>query len=129
MATSIEQNSTPQETVMTIAQRTAQILALVLFAAGSNAFAAEVPAVFDAASCKATYPKLSLVNEEQGTVSMRFLVSAAGKVVESKLEKSSGSKHLDKAALTAVADCKFKPGNKDGVPSQTWTTVNYVWSL
>ncbi len=114
---------------MHIAQISVRILASVILVAGANAYASEVPAVFDAANCKATYPKQSLMNEEQGIVQMQFLVSPAGKVIESKLDKSSGSKTLDKAALSAITACKFKPGTKDGAPSQTWTKVEYVWSL
>lgn len=106
----------------------AAVFATLILAAGQAA-ASDVPASFDVANCKANYPKQSLVNEEQGVTSMQFLVSAAGKVVESKLEKSSGSKSLDKAALSAISACKFKPGSKDGVPAQTWTKVDYVWSL
>jgi protein TonB len=114
---------------MPSAHRAARLIAAVLLAAGSSAYANEVPALFEAASCKVSYPKTALMNEEQGVVAMQFLVSAAGKVVESKLDKSSGSKTLDKAAMTAVAACKFKPGTKDGAPSQTWARVEYVWSL
>jgi protein TonB len=93
------------------------------------AFASEVPASVDAKKCKAEYPKASLLNEEQGAVSMAFLVSPTGDVVESKVEKSSGYKNLDKAALKALAACKFKPGTKDGAPAQTWAKVDYVWAL
>ncbi|WP_107877727.1 energy transducer TonB [Pseudoduganella sp. UC29_71] len=95
----------------------------------TSAFAAEVPAVFDAKNCKAEYPKASLLNEEQGAVSMAFLVSPAGEVLDSKVEKSSGFKNLDKAALKAISACKFKPGTKDGAVAQTWTKVDYVWKL
>ena len=95
----------------------------------ASAFAAETPAVFDAKSCKAEYPKASLMNEEQGTVSMAFLVSASGEVMDSKVDKSSGYKNLDKAAVKAISACKFKPGTKDGAVAQTWTKVDYVWSL
>ncbi|SFV10612.1 energy transducer TonB [Pseudoduganella namucuonensis] len=95
----------------------------------ATGFAAEVPAVFDAKNCKAEYPKASLMNEEQGAVSMAFLVSAGGEVVESKVEKSSGFKNLDKAAVKAISACKFKPGTKDGAVAQTWTKVDYVWQL
>jgi protein TonB len=114
---------------MQIAKRAAQLFATVIVAAGANAYAVEVPATFDAKGCKVTYPKQSLVNEEQGVTSMQFLVSPAGKVVDSKLEKSSGYKALDKAAMTALASCQFKPGTKDGAPSQTWTKVDYAWAL
>jgi protein TonB len=95
----------------------------------SAAFAGEVPAAFDSKNCKAEYPKASLVNEEQGTVSMSFLVSPGGEVVESKVEKSSGYKNLDKAAIKAISACKFKPGTKDGSVAQTWTRVDYAWAL
>jgi protein TonB len=104
------------------------LTAATLFIAGS-AIAGEVPAGFDHNKCKADYPKASLVNEETGVTVMSFLVSADGSVVESKLDKSSGYKNLDKAAMKAVSACKFKPGSKDGAPAQTWATVNYTWAL
>ena len=93
------------------------------------AHAVEVPAVFEPAKCKAEYPKASLMNEEQGTVSMSFLVNPDGTVADSKLEKTSGFKNLDKAALKSISACKFKPGTKDGAPAQTWTKVDYAWKL
>ena len=106
------------------------LAAAVLFAAvGSNAIASEVPASFDPKTCKAEYPKAALMNEEQGIVSIKFLVSADGKVLESKLDKTSGFKSLDKAAISAISACKFKPGSKDGKPDSTWTKVEYNWTL
>jgi len=105
------------------------IAAIVLSAVSAVTIAAEVPASVDAKNCKAEYPKASLMNEEQGDVKMAFLVGADGNVVESKLEKSSGFKNLDKAALKALSGCKFKPGTKDGAVAQTWTKVDYSWKL
>ena len=105
------------------------VVAAALFMSASAAFAAEVPASFDAKNCKADYPKASLMNEEQGTVSMSFLVSAGGDVKDSKVDKSSGFKNLDKAAIKAISACKFKPGTKDGAPAETWTKVDYAWKL
>jgi len=105
------------------------VVAAVLFMSASAAFAGEVPASLDAKNCKAEYPKASLMNEEQGTVSMAFLVSAGGDVKDSKVEKSSGFKNLDKAAIKAISACKFKPGSKDGAPAETWTKVDYAWKL
>ena len=103
--------------------------ALLFSAVGSTAVAGEVAAVFDAKSCKAEYPKAALMNEEQGVVSMMFLISAEGRVLESKLDKTSGFKSLDKAAMNAISACKFKPGSKDGRPETTWTKVDYSWKL
>ncbi len=106
------------------------ILAAVLMSSMTVAVvAAEVPAVFDPKTCKAEYPKASLMNEEQGTVSMSFLVASDGSVTESKLDKTSGFKNLDKAAIKSISACKFKPGTKDGSPAQTWTKVDYAWKL
>jgi len=105
------------------------VVVAVLASSASVAFAAEVPASFDAKNCKAEYPKASLMNEEQGTVSMSFLVKADGTVADSKVDKSSGFKNLDKAAIKALSACKFKPGTKDGVPAETWTKVDYAWKL
>ncbi|MPQ59723.1 energy transducer TonB [Duganella sp. FT27W] len=105
------------------------IAAFLLSATSAAAMAAEVPATIDAKNCKAEYPKASLINEEQGDVKMAFLVGADGNVVDSKLEKSSGFKNLDKAAMKALSACKFKPGTKDGAVAQTWAKVDYSWKL
>jgi protein TonB len=110
-------------------KRTSTIAALLFAVASSTSFAAEVPASFDAKNCKAEYPKASLMNEEEGNVQVAFLVSADGSVVDSKIEKTSGHKNLDKAAVKGLSACKFKPGTKDGAPAQTWAKVDYVWKL
>jgi protein TonB len=105
------------------------VAALLLTGVSSISFAGEVPATFDAKTCKAEYPKASLMNEEEGAVSLAFLVAADGSVVDSKVEKTSGFKGLDKAAQKGLSACKFKPGTKDGSPAQTWAKVDYVWKL
>ena len=106
------------------------LLCSLLLAAASSAMAADTAPVMDNKSCDPPkYPKAALINEETGTVAMGFLVSLDGKVVDSKVEKSSGSKSLDKAALTALGQCKFKPGTKDGKPDQVWAKVDFVWKL
>ena len=114
---------------MSNSKRWLSVVAAVLVSSAPAVFAAEVPASFDAKSCKAEYPKASLMNEEQGTVSMSFLVNPDGTVADSKVEKSSGFKNLDKAAIKALSACKFKPGTKDGAPAETWTKVDYAWKL
>lgn len=75
--------------------------------------------------CVIEYPKASLMNEEKGTVVMSLKISADGKVLESKLSKSSGFKNLDKAATTSILKCKFQPPGTDG----QWHTMEYVWTL
>ena len=101
-----------------------------VLAASATSFAADVSPVIDMKTCEPPkYPKAALMNEETGTVGMGFLVAVDGKVTESKVEKSSGSKSLDKAALAALGQCKFKPGSKDGKPDALWAKVDFVWKL
>jgi len=102
----------------------------ILICASVSSFAAEVSPVLDSKSCEAPkYPKAALMNEEQGTVALMFLVPPDGHVADSKIEKSSGSKSLDKAALSAFSQCKFKPGMKDGKPDALWAKVEFNWKL
>ena len=105
------------------------LMALLVAGAAGSAFAGETPARFDPSKCKVEYPRASLMNEEQGVTVVSFLVNADGSVADSKLEKSSGFKGLDKAALKGLSACKFTPGTKDGAPAQTWTKVDYAWRL
>lgn len=92
--------------------------------------AADVAPVMDRNSCEAPkYPKAALINEDTGTVSMSFLIGADGKVSDSRVDKSSGAKSLDKAAITALSLCKFKPGTKDGKPEAVWVKLDFVWKL
>ncbi|MES2741915.1 MAG: TonB family protein [Pseudomonadota bacterium] len=89
-----------------------------------------IPAVVDFGTCaKPEYPKNSLRNEETGTSQLSFLIGVDGRVVESKVVKSSGSRDLDKAAVAAISKCVFKPGSVDGKPEQSWQPMAYVWTL
>ena len=89
-----------------------------------------VPAVASSSSCeKPEYPPASRRLEEAGTVVLRFLIAAEGRIIESKVESSSGSPRLDEAARLALSKCKFKPGSVDGVPEQSWASMKYTWRL
>jgi len=86
--------------------------------------------VIDFNTCdKPEYPRESLKLGQAGTVMMSFLVSVDGAVVDSKILRSSGYGHLDKAAQVALKRCKFSPSTRDGKPVQDWMPVQYAWSL
>jgi protein TonB len=105
------------------------LLAITLLTSVVAANAADIPTV-DKQSCeKASYPKSALLNEETGTVMLSVLVSPDGSVVESKIDQSSGSKTLDKAAAKIYSTCKFKPAMKDGKAQQAWAKLEHIWSL
>ena len=87
-------------------------------------------AVISASSCeKPEYPSASKRLEEEGTVTLKFLVGADGKVLESAVEKSSGFRRLDEAARAGLSKCQFKPGTVDGKPQQSWASMKYTWRL
>lgn len=103
--------------------------ALVLLSSGI--FAADVkPTLDSSAPCPTPeYPRTSLANEEQGTVVLGILVAPDGKVADSKIEKSSGHRALDKATVSTFAKCKYKPGTKDGKLDQVWVNQAFEWKL
>lgn len=84
----------------------------------------------DTRSCsRPAYPEEDARQRNAGTVTMNFLIGIDGKVVESKVVKSSGYRSLDEAARSALAKCRFKPPvTQDGQLVQAWTAVQYVWT-
>ena len=89
-----------------------------------------VAAVVNSANCETPdYPSASRRLEEEGTVSLRFLVGVDGKVIQAEVEKSSGYKRLDEAARAGLSRCSFKPATVDGKPEQGWANMKYTWRL
>ena len=84
----------------------------------------------NAANCaKPDYPQRAARNGDAGTVALALLVDINGRVADSRIEKSSGSRDLDRAAANALSLCQFKPATQDGVPQQAWAKIAYVWTL
>ena len=73
------------------------------------------------------YPATAARLGESGKVVLALLVGLDGRVVDSKIEKSSGSPRLDQAAREALSLCKFTPGSVDGKPEQAWGQLAYVF--
>jgi protein TonB len=89
-----------------------------------------VSAVVNSANCETPdYPSASRRLEEEGTVSLRFLVGVDGKVIQSEVVKSSGFKRLDEAARAGLSRCAFKPATVNGKPEQAWASMNYTWRI
>lgn len=82
----------------------------------------------DPASCsKPVYPPQALARKIEGTSTIQFLLSAQGKVLESRVQKSSGDAALDEAVRSAMSKCRFTPPMHQGEPVQAWTSLEYVW--
>lgn len=88
------------------------------------------PVIDAAKNCqKPEYPAASKRLEEEGVVVLRFMIDEVGKVLESRVETSSGHARLDEAARSALSQCQFKPGTVDGTPERSWASLKYVWRL
>lgn len=84
----------------------------------------------DANGCaKPDYPVRAARNGETGTVTLALLVGADGKVQDSKVQSSSGSRDLDRAAVNALSLCKFQPAMNGGTAEAGWAKIAYVWTL
>ena len=78
---------------------------------------------------KPDYPSASRRMEEEGTVTLKFLIGTDGRVLQAEIEKSSGFTRLDEAARNALSKCQFRPGTVDGKPEQSWANIRYTWRL
>lgn len=111
----------------------AMLAALALFQVQqvrAAADAIEATAAIDFASCpRPRYPDAGIAAGHEGTVDLRFLVGADGKVQADRIARSSGHATLDEAARRALATCRFRPALAGGKPVPAWTSVSYVWQL
>ncbi|WP_206413263.1 energy transducer TonB, partial [Lysobacter enzymogenes] len=59
-------------------------------------------------------PAAALRRGEGGTVVLRVNVGADGRADEVAVARRSGSRELDRAAMVAVRDWRFKPATRNG---------------
>ena len=72
------------------------------------------------------YPDAARAAGVEGVVSVRVLVSTAGRVVGYHVDKSIPV--LDNAAIAAVKQWKFKPALKNNMPVEAWVAVPVEFS-
>ncbi len=90
----------------------------------------EKEARLDTTSCeRPVYPASAARNGDEGTSVGAFLVDAQGRVLDSKIKRSSGHASLDEAFLSAMSACWFNPAITNGKAQQSWAQVRYVWTL
>ena len=75
------------------------------------------------------YPVAARRAGEQGTVTLRVQVSPDGLASRVAVEKSSGSPHLDAAALEAVKAWRFTPARRGADAVESWMLVPIVFRL
>jgi protein TonB len=75
------------------------------------------------------YPLVARRNGEQGTVTLKVLVTRDGVPASVNVEKTSGSRHLDSAALETVKTWRFVPARQGGQAVEAWVLVPIVFKL
>ena len=77
-----------------------------------------------------SYPAASIRFGEEGTVTVEVRVGPDGRVLESRLQRSSGFPRLDAAALEEARRVwRLKPATVDGVPVEAWHAVRVSFRL
>lgn len=76
---------------------------------------------------KPDYPSISQRLGEQGTVLLALLVGTDGRVIDSRVEGSSGYSRLDRAAQEGLSRCRFEPGSVDGQLQAAWARMKYTF--
>jgi len=89
-----------------------------------------LPRVDGAHSQQPDYPSDARRAGEEGSLILQVLVDPNGRAIDSKLEQSSGSERLDRAALQGVkTSYRFTPGTVDGKAQEMWYTFKFTWKL
>jgi protein TonB len=75
------------------------------------------------------YPLIARRNGEQGTVTLRVLVSREGLPASVDIERTSGFPPLDHAAREAVRSWRFAPARRGAQAVEAWVLVPIVFRL
>jgi protein TonB len=114
------------------APRPAEPRAAMAEAGTESATAAVTPPSFSAVYLRNPPPRYPLAARragEQGTVTLRVLVTREGLPARVDIEKTSGSPHLDSAALKTISTWQFAPARQGGAPVESWVLVPVVFRL
>lgn len=109
-----------------------RLIAAVLIALGSSLLCAQ-SADFDeqpvpVKAVKPVYPEAMAQEKTSGIVTVKLVIDESGNVVEHSVYKSTRSE-FDQAALTAVAQWKFKPARKAGAAVRSVITIPIKFTI
>ncbi|MRW89043.1 TonB family protein [Duganella sp. FT80W] len=76
--------------------------------------------------CVAAWPTQADSNAA-GSVHLALLVKEDGRASDVKVLESSKSRELDKAAMYAVAKCRYVPDTFNGAPRMHWFQLKFDW--
>lgn len=74
------------------------------------------------------YPQIALTSEKGGWVTVNFIISQSGEVLEPVVERSVGNLPLERAALAAIRNWRYDPATLNGQPvEQAASTTLTFW--
>jgi TonB family protein len=89
-----------------------------------------IPARLVSDSCQPPeYPAAAERQQQEGQVVLGFQVDTQGRVLDQRIDKSSGYGTLDNAAARALGRCRFTPTMRNGVAETAWTQVRFTWKI
>lgn len=78
---------------------------------------------------KPRYPAQAIRQRHEGTVVLLVLVGVDGSVKDIKVDKSSGYRELDRAAIKAARGWRFNPGMRGSTPYEGWARIPIDFNL
>ena len=75
------------------------------------------------------YPPEAVKNKIEGKVRVKFFINAKGDVTNSLLERSSGYKILDSAAVEYTKGLKYLPATANDKPISIWLSVTFEYRI
>jgi protein TonB len=97
--------------------------------AGTAAAASTPPRVDMTQPRPQDYPDSAQLNGEEGTIFLDVYVRSNGRPAKVRVERSSGFRDLDDAAVESVLNWRFVPATSDGDLVSDWTKVKIVYQL
>jgi len=78
---------------------------------------------------KPIYPRYCRLHNQEGKVVLVAHVDASGRVTRVYIKQSSGISRLDKAAVDALRNARFKPATKAGIPVSSDIEETFIFRL
>ena len=75
------------------------------------------------------FPIQAIREDHEGTVVVLVLIYSNGNVGQSWIQKSSGYRELDRAALASIRQWQFRPKTVDGVPVGAYVSMPIHFDL
>lgn len=75
------------------------------------------------------YPPIARRQGREGETLLRVLIGVDGRALKVEINRSSGHRELDRAAIIAVRDWRFRAAMEGGVAIESWVEVPIAFSL